>query len=112
MSRTFTHSDDVEQPPAAGNTADHPAEYVIEDPMHPPVDEGRPETKLPADQDRPRDKQMNAPDPEWVKVDVEGGVKDNTEQVSADAEDTRGDNEPIYDLFELGAVEYAEKTKP
>ena len=27
-----------------------------------------------------------------------------------DAEETGGDAEPVYDLFELGAVEYIEKT--
>lgn len=103
-----------EQPPeAVEEVVDYPSENVIEEPSHPPVDEDRPATKLPAGEDRLGDQRINAPGSEWVKVDVDGGARDYEEQVNADAEDTRGDDdEPIYDLFELGAVEYVEETNP
>ncbi|MCK5548531.1 MAG: hypothetical protein KAI64_05925, partial [Thermoplasmata archaeon] len=103
-----------EQPPAAvEEVVDYPSENVIEEPSHPPADEDRPATKLPAGEDQLGDQRINAPGAEWVKVDVDGSARDYEEQVNADAEDTRGDDdEPIYDLFELGAVEYVEETNP
>lgn len=55
---------------------------------------------------------MEMPGHQWVKIDVEKDPREQDgERVNVEVTDAQKESEPVYDLFELGAVEYVEETK-